>query len=67
MYVSRFGGGRAQKKQCVIEKLKAFFEKYFGVGGSAGFAEEHKGVVYEMPENSNLIMIAEPESGKKEI
>ena len=29
----RFGGGsnRAEKKQTVIEKLKAFFEKYFGV------------------------------------
>lgn len=35
--VSRFGGGRDKKKQGVIEKLKAFFEKYFGVGGSAGF------------------------------
>ena len=31
--VSRFGGsGRAAKKQTVIEKLKAFFEKYFGIG-----------------------------------
>ena len=31
--VSRFGGGgkRDQKKQSVIEKLKAFFEKYFGL------------------------------------
>ena len=29
----RFGGNsnRAEKKQTVIEKLKAFFEKYFGV------------------------------------
>ena len=33
--VSRFGGGnRAVKKQSVIEKLKSFFEKFFGVGGS---------------------------------
>lgn len=33
--VSRFGGGnRAQKKQTIIEKLKAFFEKYFGIGSS---------------------------------
>ena len=32
--VSRFGGGdRARKKQTIIEKLKAFFEKYFGLGG----------------------------------
>lgn len=31
--VSRFGGGnRAKKKQTVIGKLKAFFEKYFGLG-----------------------------------
>ena len=31
--VSRFGGsGRAAKKQTVIEKLKSFFEKYFGIG-----------------------------------
>ena len=30
--VSRFGGGkRAEKKQTVIDKLKAFFEKYFGL------------------------------------
>lgn len=33
--VSRFGGGkRAVKKQGVIDKLKSFFEKFFGVGGS---------------------------------
>ncbi|MBD5093552.1 MAG: type I restriction endonuclease subunit R [Subdoligranulum sp.] len=31
--VSRFGGGnRSQKKQSVIAKFKAFFEKYFGLG-----------------------------------
>ena len=30
--ISRFGGGnRQEKKKTVIEKLKAFFEKYFGV------------------------------------
>lgn len=35
--VSRFGGsGRAKKKQGVIEKLKAFFEKYFGLGDYSG-------------------------------
>jgi type I restriction enzyme R subunit len=39
--VSRFGGGgRAKKKQGVIEKLKAFFEKYFGLGIAALKAEE---------------------------
>ena len=30
--VSRFGGGqREEKKQQVIDKLKAFFDKYFGL------------------------------------
>ena len=41
--ISRFGGGgRAKKKQGVIDKLKIFFEKYFGIGGSSAFTEpEH--------------------------
>ena len=40
--VSRFGGGgRAQKKQGVIDKLKGFFDKFFGVGGSS-MAEDDK-------------------------
>jgi len=31
--ISRFGGGdRAKKKQSIIEKLKAFFERFFGIG-----------------------------------
>ena len=30
--ISRFGGGRAEKKQTVIDKLMAFFEKYLGLG-----------------------------------
>lgn len=29
--VSIFGGGKAKKKQTVIEKLKAFFERYLGL------------------------------------
>lgn len=29
--VSRFGGGRAKKKQSVIEKLNNFFDKYIGL------------------------------------
>ena len=36
--VSRFGGGnREKKKQGIIDKLKAFFAKYFGIGGPARF------------------------------
>lgn len=31
--MSRFGGGnRAEKKQGVIDKLKTFFERFFGIG-----------------------------------
>ena len=30
--VSRFGGGREKKKQGVIAKLLAFFERFFGLG-----------------------------------
>jgi hypothetical protein len=29
--VSRFGGERDTKKQTVIDKLKAFFERFFGI------------------------------------
>lgn len=29
--VSRFGGGRAEKKQKIITRLTQFFEKYFGI------------------------------------
>ena len=29
----RFGGGnRAARKQSIVEKLKAFFERFFGIG-----------------------------------
>ena len=35
---SRFGGGnRAEKKKTVIEKIKAFFEKFYGIGGNDKF------------------------------
>ncbi len=31
--ISRFGGGnRAEKKRTVIEKLRAFFDRFFGIG-----------------------------------
>lgn len=48
--VSRFGGGRTRKKQGVIDKLKAFFEKYFGLGIAEFQAEEEQeqSVVYEI-------------------
>ena len=51
--VSRFGGGRAKKKQGVIDRLKAFFEKFFGIGGSIAFTEqEQEPVVYNIDTKS---------------
>lgn len=32
--VSRFGGGNCVEKKGIIDKIKAFFEKYFGIGRS---------------------------------
>ena len=41
--MSRFGGGnRAQKKQGIIDRLKAFFQKYFGIGRSPQFVEDEE-------------------------
>ncbi|MCD7856900.1 MAG: type I restriction endonuclease subunit R [Clostridiales bacterium] len=64
--VSRFGGGRAKKKQTVIDKLKAFFERFFGIGGT--FKAKQDSVTYEFDTDSKLQMVAEPpiEYGRKE-
>ena len=35
--MSRFGGNREKKKLGIIEKIKAFFEKYFGIGHAPNF------------------------------
>ena len=38
--VSRFGGSnRANKKKTVIEKLKQFYEKFYGIGGTPQFTD----------------------------
>ena len=62
--ISRFGGGgRAKKKQSVIDKLKAFFEKYVGVGDLASFTgQEHKGITYDSDGQEPLSMVAEPKT-----
>lgn len=62
--VSRFGGGnRAQKKQTIIDKLKAFFEKYFGIGNrtfEANPGDDHKIVRYDFSvKETPLMMVAE--------
>ena len=47
--MSRFGGGnRAEKKETIIEKLKAFFEKYFGLV-SEEETEAEQAFVKEVP------------------
>ena len=58
--VSRFGGGnRSAKKQGVIDKLKSFFEKFFGVGGSFT-ADVPKTLNYaDVVSNQPLMMVAE--------
>ncbi len=55
--VSRFGGGRAKKKQTVIDKLKAFFERFFGIGGT--FKAKPDTVTYDFDTDSQLQMVAE--------
>lgn len=60
--VSRFGGGgsRDKKKQTVIEKLKGFFEKYFGLLNPMETITESKIVNYQYTTpQSSLGMVAE--------
>ena len=57
--VSRFGGGRANRKQTIIDKLKAFFEKYFGLG-ITDFGEKKEPYVYEIPEPQLQMAAEEP-------
>lgn len=65
--VSRFGGsGRTKKKQGVIDKLKIFFDKYYGIGVSTLLIEpEHKAVVYELQPQDSISMVAESKTSYK--
>ena len=62
--VSRFGGGnRAAKKQTIIDKLKVFFERFFGIGSSSfSKPEEPKVITYKMDGPQELLMVAEPKT-----
>jgi type I restriction enzyme R subunit len=65
--VSRFGAsGRDKKKKGIIDKLKAFFEKFFGI--SADFEEEpEEPVVYELPLNpEESLKAAEPQTERSD-
>lgn len=67
--VSRFGSGdRAAKKQGVIDKLKVFFDRFFGIGGAYNASSEgHKDVQYDFAPSVNEMMVAEDSAlyGKK--
>ena len=54
--VSRFCGSRTKKKQTIIDKLKSFFERFFGIGSSSMSAP----VSYPIDEEP-LPMVAEEE------
>lgn len=58
--VSHFGGSgsRDKKKQTVIERLKAFFEKYFGLVGPEVSKKPDK-VKYLYDTEATLSMVAE--------
>jgi len=56
--VSRFGGGgRADKKQTVIDKLRTFFDRYFGLGINIFEKPEKEEYSYEV--DTGLLMAAE--------
>lgn len=65
--ISRFGGGnRAKKKQAIIDKLKAFFERYFGIGSRMFDAyqknepeDTHTAVRYDFSAKEVPLMVAE--------
>lgn len=61
--VSRFGGGgnRDKKKQGIIEKLKGFFEKYFGIISPSEPISRSGDNSYQ--QEQELAMVAEKQSG----
>ena len=63
----RFGGGnRAEKKQTIIDKIKKFFEKYFGINSSN--EDGNNDIQYDITDeenNNNLAMVAEEEEEYK--
>lgn len=51
----RFGGGnRAEKKQTIIDKIKKFFEKYFGINSS-----NDEEITYSINNDDDDLMVAE--------
>ena len=62
----RFGGGnRTQKKETIIEKIKKFFEKYFGVISTNQDEDSFKYEVSDDDSDEYLEMVAEDEEEYK--
>lgn len=56
----RFGGGnRVEKKENIIEKVKKFFEKYFGIGTADRNDDGFEYKVTDEEKNGNFDMVAE--------
>ena len=63
--VSRFGGGkRAEKKQTVVDKLKGFFSKFFGVANGS-FVEKPELDYSDIQAVSEMLDVAENSIGNK--
>ena len=66
--MSRFGGGRGQKRQNVIEKLKRFFEKYFGLEHSVQLTKKNDnvgnedGIVVYKPKTMGMLVAENTET-----
>lgn len=67
--ISRFGGGnRSEKKATIVDKLKAFFEKYFGLASFEDEEAKSFGNRMELSktETSERLMAAESRGGYNE-
>jgi len=63
-----FGGDgkRAEKKNRVIELLKEYLDKYFGIASFHNSEKPmgHKAIKYELPQQDYTAMAAEPKPGE---
>lgn len=61
----RFGGGnRAERKESIIEKIKKFFEKYFGIWNSDNNSEDT--LVYDSTEDDTESLAMVTEDGEED-